>query len=275
MEAAPVSFLEAALAYAARGWPVLPLAPRKKLPLIAERDGGHGVHDATLDVARITAWWHRAPLANIGIACGSVSGIDVLDIDPRNQGNETLAALEREHGVLPEAPVAFTGGGGCHVLLAHVDGIRGTATALGSGIEVKSVGGYVVAPPSIHPSGRPYAWDVDHHPDNIAPPVPPRWLRELLGAGLSNNGRRQCAEPSEWTALMRDGLERGARNTKLTRLAGMLLRKNLDSGVVFELLRAFNEARCRPPLSERDVATIFTSIGKRELARRAKERGGH
>ena len=71
------SKLDAALAYAARGWAVLPL--RGKLPAIAKAGGGRGVHDATTAEERIRVWWQRWPQATIGLACGEPSGLWVLD----------------------------------------------------------------------------------------------------------------------------------------------------------------------------------------------------
>ena len=78
--------LEAALAYASWGWPVLPIVPNGKLPATA-----HGVHDATTDEATIRKWFTDREDLNIGIAAGSRSGLVVFDIDPRNGGDDSFA----------------------------------------------------------------------------------------------------------------------------------------------------------------------------------------
>ena len=104
-----MSRLDAALAYAEKGWAVLPL--RGKLPAIAKADGGCGVHDATTNIESITAWWTKWPNSNIGVACGEASKFWTLDIDPRHGGDETLAALEKLHGALPTTVEQYTGGG--------------------------------------------------------------------------------------------------------------------------------------------------------------------
>ena len=70
----PAGFLDDALAYAARGWPVFPLRPGEKVPLIAKAAGGNGVHDATTDPDQIRAWWTKHPTANIGLAAVPPSG---------------------------------------------------------------------------------------------------------------------------------------------------------------------------------------------------------
>jgi Bifunctional DNA primase/polymerase, N-terminal len=105
----------------------------------------------------------------------------VLDVDPRNGGDETLASLEHRHGVLPTTWRFLTGGRGQHIIFRHPGGrIKSLAGALGSGLDVKADGGLIVAPPSRHISGRRYAISVDHHPDDVPLAGMPQWLREQL-----------------------------------------------------------------------------------------------
>src|SRR5262245_41187168 len=89
--------LRAALAYAGRGWPVFPCRPRGKTP--ATR---HGCKDATTDAAAIAAWWGERPDNNVAIATGN--GFIVLDADKKlgMDGDETLKALAKTLGPLPE-----------------------------------------------------------------------------------------------------------------------------------------------------------------------------
>jgi hypothetical protein len=116
---------EAAVAYARRGWHVFPLATRSKLPAIAAKFGGRGVLDATPDEAKARSWWNINNTYNIGIATGI--GFWAMDVDPRHGGDETLIALERQHGDLPHTVIGLTGGGGRHVLFKYVAGIRNSA----------------------------------------------------------------------------------------------------------------------------------------------------
>lgn len=171
--------LEAALAYAARGWPVLPL--RGKLPAIPKREGGRGVHDATDDLDTIRNWWRRIPDANIGIAMGEPSGVWALDIDPRHDGEASLRKLEHQHGALPQTVEQVTGAGGRHLLFQwQSDAIKNRAN-VAPGLDVRSTGGYIVAAPSKHPNtGRHYTWDVDCHPDDTTPAEAPGWLIRLV-----------------------------------------------------------------------------------------------
>jgi hypothetical protein len=138
-----------------------------------------GVHDATTDEATIRRWFAGAP-RNIGIATGA--GLVVVDVDPRNGGDETIARLEREHGPFPATRTSLTGGGGWHWLFR----VDVAPSSLGPGVDVKADGGYVVAAPSIHASGRRYAWDLGA-PDWIAPL--PAWA----AAPASRSPRREPA----------------------------------------------------------------------------------
>src|SRR4051812_39514871 len=120
----------AAQAYAGLDWAVFPLKPKDKIPLISRARGGQGVLDATTATEKISTWWSRWPTANVGLAMGDASsGVFALDIDPRNGGDESLAALLEQHGKLPDTVEALTGGGGRHIILRG--GVRGTVLAPG------------------------------------------------------------------------------------------------------------------------------------------------
>jgi hypothetical protein len=150
----------AALEAADRGWHVIPIRPKTKQPLA--RLVPHGKDDATADLVQVFRWWLKAPAANVGVVANP-SGLVVIDVDERNGGFETLAALEGEWGRLPATVSAVSGGGGAHYYFNHPGGaLRGT---LGEGIDVKDHG-YVLAPPSVHDNGRRYEWD--EHPDERA-----------------------------------------------------------------------------------------------------------
>lgn len=178
--------LEVALAYAARGWRVLPLKPRDKIPITA-----HGRDDATTDQPTIRRWWERTPNANIGIATGAVSGIVAIDIDADRGGLETFARLEAGHRELTNTLTALTGGGGRHLLFAHPGRPVGNRTNIAPGIDVRGDGGYIVAPPSIHPSGKRYAWVDENLP--IAPM--PGWILSLIGRGGKTTSPPPSAAP--------------------------------------------------------------------------------
>ena len=168
---------EAALAYAENRWPVFPLRSRHKEPLISKAAGGNGCHDATCDRDQISEWWTRWPKANIGLATGAA--FFVLDVDGE-EGLATLADLEDRHGWLPIGPASLTGSGGEHLLFAGNDRVRNSVKLLGPGLDTRAAGGYIAAPPSIHPDGPRYAWLDGRDPWSVPLPEAPPWLLDLL-----------------------------------------------------------------------------------------------
>jgi hypothetical protein len=145
--------LAAALDYAARGLPVFPCVPRGKTPAVPR-----GFHSATTNPATIRRYW-TDPDRNIGIPTGSPSGIWVLDVDGV-EGEASLRALEIKHGAIPKTRGSITSRGR-HVWFACLEQIPSSAARIGPRIDVRGDGGYVIAPPSIHKSGRCYAWRGD------------------------------------------------------------------------------------------------------------------
>lgn len=240
-------FLDAALAYAAHGWAVFPCRPRGKQPLTE-----HGVNDATRDPGQIREWWRRWPSANIGLATGEDSAVDALDVDPAHQGEESLMALLAEHGALPVAPVSLTGGGGKHYLFAHVPGVRNSTSRIGAGLDVRGDGGYIIVPPSVHPSGVRYTWQA--HPDTITPAPWPEWLLARLRQSQTAGGDRQ-APPS-------DHIPEGERNNALTRLAGSMRRMGATEDAIRAALLLENSHRCQPALRPDEVERIAASVAR-------------
>ena len=149
--------IEYALRYAALGWAVFPVKPRDKVPATP-----HGCLDATTDSTQIRAWWDAAPDCNIGLACGEPSGVVALDLDARSGGTEFWAAALDDNGPLPAGGYeSQTGGGGTPNLFAF-DGEPNYDIA--PGVEIKSTGKYIVVPPSIHPNGTAYEWELSSSP---------------------------------------------------------------------------------------------------------------
>lgn len=176
--------LEYALAYAAIGWPVFPIHTvdakgncscgntckpnnRGKHPATP-----HGFKSATTNADVIRNWWQLQNY-NIGVWCRYFS---VLDVDPRNGGDETLNDLIAKHD-MPDTVMAITGGGGNHYLFVVPEGKK-LKSGL-RGIDIKDAGGYIVVEPSAHHSGNHYCWDSESDPLNGAKiAVAPAWLLE-------------------------------------------------------------------------------------------------
>lgn len=179
--------------YADADVPVFPLRPRSKTPAIAaaHKDGdplhlvckgecgkpGHGLYDATTDHAQINRWWRRQPDANIGIPAGPPSGWLIVDPDGP-EGLAAWAALEQTYGQVVTVVVAT--GRGRHLIYAWPDGceLGNSKDRLGPHIDTRGIGGFVVAPPSVHPSGVTYR--VVDQPGVHTLQEPPSWLLDAL-----------------------------------------------------------------------------------------------
>lgn len=218
----------------------------------------NGLKDATRDETIIREWWLRCPDANVGVVTGAVSGLVVLDVDPRNGGFESQAALEQACGKMGPTLTSRTGGGGWHYVYRHPGGhIKGRANALGDklpGLDIKGDGGYFVAPPSAHHSGETYMWK----DAGVTPVRLPEALSERLTAKrMEKQGAEQGGDDVE------EGEYReGTRNMALTRLAGRLRACGLERATIEAALLAENAVKCRPQLDDAEVRGIAASVGR-------------
>lgn len=228
---------------------VFPLRPRGKAPLTP-----HGHLDATTDEAVIRDWWERWPQANVGLAVPR--GLVVVDIDDL----KALPRLRAEGRELP-ATVKSTTGRGLH-LFYRVEAELRNAVQLFPGVDLRGVGGYVVAPPSIHPTGAQYRWEVPPSPASFA--EAPGWIGE---AALERRGGH-ARPPEEWRRITTERVSQGQRNDTLASLAGHLLRCGVDPFVTLQLLLAWNATRCLPPLPDVEVTRTVDSVAGCELRRR-------
>lgn len=163
--------------YVGLGWWVLPLTPGTKKPL--SRLVPNGFHNATNDPTTVERWWNEWPEAGIGVALKR-SGLVAIDIDPRNGGIDTMDALEARHGPIVSDVLAYTGGGGEHRVYA-AELVERLPGKLGPGVELKA-DGYIAVEPTLHPSGKHYAWEASSDPlDGIIPTTLPTWIRDLAG----------------------------------------------------------------------------------------------
>jgi hypothetical protein len=240
------------LALAKRGLPVFPCKPRDKIPVTKR-----GVLDATTDLAIINDWWEGWPEQNIGLATGGEARLAVIDIDG-DMGEAALAKLERTHGELPPTVEVITGKGR-HLYFRATGQLPNSVAKLGKGIDTRGEGGYVIAAPSVHPSGRRYQWSVDSA-SQIAPL--PDWVAQALRP-ISDKARDRRSN-EEWHRLLAGTIPKGQRNSTLTSIAGKLLATRLSAILAADLLACVNIARCEPPLPQADVEKIIVSVAKAE-----------
>lgn len=264
------AILDAAVAAAARGWPVFPCRPKQKIP--ASR---HGCLDADTDVERITGWWGRHPDHNVAFATGRV--FDVLDLDGQ-AGMDAFDAWCRDNGVVVDydaLPLVDTPSGGMHLYFVSTG--AGNRAGMLPHVDWRGRGGYVVAPPSIHPNGEPYAWLTD--PDRPIPAVPPALADLVIPPQVNqealNEAPRRRYNPNDGDgtrygiAALEDEARRvaatgeGARNHQLNESAFVLFQLvaggQLTEAVVTQALT--RAARCCG-LDEREAAAVLRSARK-------------
>jgi len=244
---------DAALEYAARGCRVFPVTPgQKKPPLVIAWP-----KRATEDAATIREWWQKWPDANVGIATGKASGFFALDIDPRHGGDGTLADLEARHGTLPLTVEAKTGGVGRHVLFScPAVKVPNSTGKIGPGLDIRGEGGYIVAPPSVHPSGGVYSWDCDRHPDEVDLAPAPGWLLDAIASDSRPADADPESAPASPATPALDALRRipeGQRNDRI-RFAACSDRGRGASDEALQIGCRGAAARCAPrfPVAEAD-----------------------
>ncbi len=233
---------EWALAYLARGWSVVPIHTVGLRSREAPGDAGSihvGSGEPSCSCLRadcpsagkhprirweaytrsrpsaelVNDWFRRWPEANVGVVTGRVSGVIVLDIDPRNAGEASLLELEATVGVLPSTATVLTGGGGRHLWYLSGEAIV-PSRPLGPGLDLKGEGGLVVVPPSLHMSGHRYCWVGESAPPASVAPMPPDLHDHAAGGRASVEGSirvppiRTTTERTEFAgAWRRAGIE--------------------------------------------------------------------
>jgi hypothetical protein len=260
----PALLVNAALHYARRHqWRVIPLHTTQAGRCTCGRNDcdSAGKHPklkawpqhATTDSDVIRRWWSWWPAANVGIVTGA--GLLVVDVDG-DIGGASLADLERQHGPLFDTPRSLTGGGGSHYLFT-VEGPVANKVKIAPGIDIRGDHGLIVAPPSLHASGKRYVWDVTAHPDETPVAPAPRWLRALI----ATSSHRLVSTPGEELRI-----EFHTRNDRLFRLACAWRRQGIGQAALLEMLVAVNRHHTHPPLPERELGPIAASAARYQPA---------
>lgn len=209
----------------------------------------NGLTDATIEQSRVIDYWTRHPQANIGIAIPP--GYFVLDVDIGHNGYESLEKLQDEVGLLPKTLQIITGSGGSHFWYNTDREIRNTAKLGGyEGLDIRGLGGYVIAPPSVHKSGNIYEKSpIWSGPIVIAPDT----LIELCTKKISGMATTSTSDSP---------LFEGERNDSMARDAGSMRRRGFSEEAILAALLITNRDKCQPPLDEDEVRNIAKSINR-------------
>lgn len=237
--------IEIALYYATRGWPIFPLVPRGRTPVIPRRMGGRGCHDATTLAAQIEEWWSCWPKANIGLATGSKSGLGVVDIDVKN-GKPGMASMASIN--LPLTLTVRTPTGGLHLYYKMPPLLSlGCRTDLLPGIDWRGNGGYVVAAGSVTRAG---AYEIIRREPIVELPA------TLIA--LIRRRRPRATTNTDGVTVIAEG----TRDDTLARIAGSLRRYGIGEPAIYRSLQAVNADHCRPPLEDDHLKRIAHSIAR-------------
>lgn len=243
---------QAALKYIETGLSVIPLKPKDKIPLIPS---WVEFQETIAEREQVGEWWRTWPQANIGIITGAISRILVIDADSPQAASDIKPLL----GDLSNVPIVATGKG-FHLYYRHGGKPLPNRAAVREHIDFRGDGGYVVAPPSIHASGKRYEW-AKEFTDKL-PDIPEAFLRLLTEKPATAGAGRFDS------AIVWEGIPEGQRDSTIFKYSCQLRALNAPLDVARELVSAAAN-RCIPPFNnwERKLDQAFKyPAGKAETA---------
>ena len=274
------NIIESARQFCRAGRKIFPCVYKGKAPITCAEFGfTNGCHSATDDVDKIVAFIEKSGKpCNLGVHAEDVL---IVDTDVKYGGGETLVNLVGKHGKLPMTPRARTGSGGNHIWFKkpiHVS--IGNWTNKRTGIDTRTNGGFVVAPPSIHECGRPYEWI-----DNLENPLAdcPQWLLDFIIANHPTASKKADKNApldlttftftdTEEDLITNVGGDDGERNEVLTRLVGRHLRRGDHYDTIKHIALAW-ASNCNPPYPESEALAALNSLARKEERKKEEASG--
>jgi putative DNA primase/helicase len=233
----------------------------------------HGLKHATTDTKQIAAWWGSYPYLNVAVV---TNGLLVIDVDPRHRGYESLIALEAAADILPHTWCVITGSNGRHIytVLPNGTSVSNSTGRLGRGLDIRTTGGYVVAPPSIHISGKTYSWLESPEDAPLAPapawlidklkPQPPAELPRPFAISRPQTNEPDNADARVSAILMKVASAAQGERNKLTYWAACRMQEFVREGVIdhcqgMDALEQLRRAAAHAGLAAREINTAITS----------------
>lgn len=231
---------ELAAEYVDSGWSVLPVRPEEKRPYMTN---WLQYTKTRAPKAMVESWFVNLTGAGVGVVTGRISNMVVLDVE--HDCPYPIEDLLRKY---PTQMVAKSGGGGYHLFYQYpVNQTRvSNRVRLFEGADLRADGGFIVLPPTMHPSGNRYEW-VKRGPLGAFPVA----LLELQA--------QPRVQGDGWITEALRGVSEGGRNDACARLAGYFFKKGMNADIVEALLLDWNE-RNEPPLPVHEVRTTIKSI---------------
>lgn len=227
--------------YSGNGWSILPVKPDEKRPYMQnwlqytkEKAG-----KATLE-----NWFTHLSGAGVGVVTGKISGVLVIDVE-----HDCPRPIEDVLKQYPTNMVSRSGSGGYHLFYQYPSnkGRVSNRVQFQPGMDLRADGGFIVLPPTRHPSGGQYEWVTRGMPS-----VFPSEVLEMEGHSVNPAGEA-------WISELLRGVSEGGRNDAAARLAGYFFKKGVSSDIIEALLSEWNE-RNDPPLPAREISTTIKSI---------------
>ena len=218
----------------------------------------------------VRSWFTANPDANIGILTGRVSNLVVFDLD-----SDEAEKYAEDEGGFPDTPKVKTGKG-YHIYMKHPGFEVKNDVNKNLAIDIRGDGGYVVAPPSVHGSGRRYAWESGYSLSEIDPASCTPWMVDYLKdlatpkdkppredpLVKNKKGPEEATTAKTYIEIIQKGCLQGERDDTATRLIGHWFECRMDDKEIWEMAMVWNEKRNKPPLPESELKKTFESVKK-------------
>jgi replicative DNA helicase len=228
----------------------------------------------------VAEWFEMWPEANIGIVTGKISNLVVFDLD-----SEDAVAYSEKQGGFPETVKALTGKG-YHLYMQHPGFEIRNSVNKDLYIDIRADGGFVVASPSVHGSGRRYEWEEGHSIHEIDPAPCDPWMVDHLQkiASQSKPAKKKVPKTVEavhtvkksekdnkYTDILKNGATEGNRNDTASRLIGHLFAKGIAEDEIWATVEMWNTSKNNPSLSKDELRRTFESVKKLDAENKESE----
>ena len=254
--------LKSAREYLDAGYSVIPVRQDKR-PLVSWAE----FQNRRPDFQELNAWWAKYPNANVAIVTGSISDLNVVDIDSSNGKKE----IERFLPDNLQLPMATTPRGeGWHCYFSYQDGLSNSVKLL-DGCDIRTDGGYIIAPPSVGQNRKSYQWLQGLSILRLPPPAMPASLYNAL-KNRSNGfeGRENNLAPvlncPHLSSDVFKAFSEGSRDNSLFRVANSLIKGGMSEEEV-EITISYLAMNCKPPYPQKEIRRIVESAMKRANTR--------
>ena len=280
-----------ALSYLKKGYSVIPVkSPQMvrtdlsteeiikqcKVPLIAWKE----FQNRRPTEQEVAEWFEMWPEANIGIVTGKISNLVVFDLD-----SEDAVAYAEKQGGFPETAKASTGKG-YHLYMQHPGFEIRNSVNKDLYIDIRADGGFVVAYPSVHGSGRHYKWEEGHSICEMDPAPCDPWMFDLLQKIASQpkpakkkvpktvevvHTVKKSEKDNKYTDILKNGAVEGERNHTASRLIGHFFAEGIAEDEIWATVEMWNTAKNKPPLDQSELRRTFESVKKLDAENKDSE----